>query len=234
MPKSFADFLDSMRIAMEADDITQQTQDDTRAAMGGGSMRTDDDGPEDDITRTTDIFNQNPEDLTGDNPNTDEDEPESQDTTGEDRQGEGGDQTQDEQTDETGQTDDPNLQEDTNQTAEQPKAEEDPLFAKKNPIRDNLAQLYTIVSGDIEIISTSLNNMNDLPSIKVANAVLRHLRNCKTYIYKTLTEDAPDIEYDELLRRYITLKRIYEVCVKMLEVHFKDEDRLQFKPKKKK
>lgn len=234
MPKSFADFLDSMRIAMEADDITQQTQDDTRAAMGGGSMRTDDDGPEDDITRTTDIFNQNPEDLTGDNPNTDENDPEAQDTTGEDRQGEGGDQTQDEQTDETAQTEDRNLRNDQSQTVEQSKTEEDPLFAKKNPIRDNLAQLYAIVSGDIEIISSSLNNMNDLPSIKVANAVLRHLRNCKTYIYKTLTEDAPDIEYEELLRRYITLKRIYEVCVKMLEVHFKDEERLQFKPKKKK
>ena len=31
------------------------------------------------------------------------------------------------------------------------------------------------------------------------------------YIYKTLTQNLTSIEYDELLRRYITLKRIYDI-----------------------
>lgn len=213
MPRSFADFLDSMMIALEADDITQQAQDDARSAMGGGSMRTDDNGPEEDITKTTDIFNQTPEDMVGDNENNEEN-PEDQDTTE--------DQPDENQETNEAPTDDPNLQE-TNQ----PRNEDDPSFARKNPIRDNLAQLYSIVSGDIELLTSSLNSMNDLPSIKVTNAVLRHLRNSKNYIYKTLTDDAADLDYEELLKRYITLKRVYDVCVKMLEIHFKDESRLQ-------
>lgn len=233
MSRSFADFLDSMMIAMEADDITQQAQAEVKTAIGGRNLTTDDNGPEEDLGKTTDIFNQNQTQDDDPNGNPEQDNLDGQNAdapdTGENQAQ--GDQPEEDQ--EESQSDDPNLQESPQD--EQPQTQvdnsNDPIFTKKNTVRDNLAQLYTIVCGNIDMLTTSLGNLNDLPSIKVANAVLGHLRNCKNYIYKTLTVNIAEMEYEELLKRYITLKRVYDVCLKMLEIHFKDEQRLKDKKK---
>ena len=59
MPRSFLDFLESMTIAMEADDITGETADDVRKTLGGTPSTQDapanDDEPED-LEKVDDIF----------------------------------------------------------------------------------------------------------------------------------------------------------------------------------
>lgn len=239
MARSLADFLDSMMIAMEADDITQQTQNEVRSAIGGRNLTTDDDGPVDDMTNTTDIFNQNNDDPAG-NPEQDNQEGQELNETGPENPDETEEQNPDENQGEEGgddapASDDPNLQE--NPEEQQPIGQtdnnNDPSFAKKNVVRDNMAKLYTIVSGDIENLVSSLSNINDLASIKVVNAAIGHLRNCKEYLYKTLTVGLGDMDYEELLQRYITLKRVYDVATKMLEVHFREDAKNREKPKRK-
>ena len=64
-----------------------------------------------------------------------------------------------------------------------------------------------------------------IQNVHVFNAVLNHLRNAKDYIYKTLTVNLTTLEYDELLQRYITLKRVYDICIQMLEKQFLDSKR---------
>lgn len=224
MPLSFLRFLESMTIAMEADDITTQTANEVRSALGGEEPSTrselDDRGEVEDLNKVDDIFGtETPDDGPSGNPEQDkqegaedlpqmdepnpEENPDMDDIHGEENPEEG-------MPLEESPEDAPN---------------EDLAFTKKNRIRDNLVQLYTIVSGDIEIIVNSLASINDKNTIDVINVVLNHMRNCKDYIYKTLTQNLASLEYDELLQRYITLKRVYMICIQMMEKHFKKDEK---------
>ena len=222
MANSFLDFLESMAIAMEADDITSQTANEVRTAVGGTpSTQSEADTREDeeDLEKVDDIFGtETPNDDPSGNPEQDKAEgAEDLPPTDEGNNPENPDENIEEDPN-VSDTDDTSQEEDTSPN-------EDLLFTKKNRIRDNLVQLYTIVSGDIEIIVNSLTNINDMKTIQVMNAVLNHLRNCKSYIYKTLTQNLTSLEYDELLQRYITLKRVYDICIEMMEKHFAKDDK---------
>ena len=230
MANSFLDFLESMTIAMEADDITSETANEVRSALGGTpSTQTDIDTrrDEEDLQKVDDIFGtEKPEDGPSGDPEKDKAEG-SEDIA-----------TIDDDNNESDMDTDTNLDSDTNTDLSTDNTEEtsideptdsssntDLLFTKKNAIRDNLAQLYTIINGDIEILVNSLTNINDSNTIKVLNAVLNHLRNCKDYIYKTLTVNLTSLEYDELLQRYVTLKRVYDICIEMMDRHFKKDSK---------
>lgn len=227
MANPFLKFLESMSIAMEADDITAQTANEVRSAIGGTpSADTDlqDRRDQEDLTKVDDIFGTEAPQNDGPSGNPDQDREEGAENIGE------VDETPPvEDTPETGTEEDPNMtdenlqDEESEGETEESAPNEDLLFTKKNRIRDNLVQLYTIISGDIEIIVNSLTNVNDEKTVQVINAVLNHLRNCKNYIYKTLTQNLTSLEYDELLQRYITLKRVYDICIEMMERHFKIE-----------
>ena len=221
MANSFLSFLESMTIAMEADDITVQTANEVRSAVGGTpstQLETNTREEEEDLTKVDDIFGtEAPEDGPSGNPEQDKEE-------GAEDLG-----TLDEETPEDTGEEDPNMTSEDGSSPEEEQPEDgssssdDFIFTKKNRIRDNLVQLYTIISGDIEIIVNSLTNINDLKTTQVINSVLNHLRNCKNYIYKTLTQNLASLEYDELLQRYITLKRVYDICIEMMEKHFQKE-----------
>ena len=222
MANPFLNFLEAMTIAMEADDITSQTANEVRSAIGDTpsiQMDTDNREEEEDLNKVDDIFGTAAPEEDGPSGNPEQDKEEGAEDIG----------TLDEENPEdTTVTEDPNVTGEDSQPQEEDISEdnspnEDLLFTKKNRIRDNLVQLYTIISGDIEIIVNSISNINDMQTIQVMNAVLNHLRNCKNYIYKTLTQNLTSLEYDELLQRYITLKRVYDICIQMMEKHFHKE-----------
>lgn len=217
MANSFLDFLESMTIAMEADDITGQTANEVRSAIGGAPSTTMNSNNEDeeDLEKVDDIFGlQEVNDDPSGNPEQDK--------------AEGAEELppNEENEEEDGAEGDPNVSEEEdpmNGEQKDSSVNEDLVFTKKNRVRDNLVQLYTIISGEIEIIVNSLTNVNDQQTIDVINRVINHLRNCKSYLYKTLTQNITTLEYDELLQRYITLKRVYDICIEMMEKHFKKD-----------
>ena len=223
MPLSFLKFLESMSIATEADDITAQTSNEVRSALGGEapSTQTDEENREEieDLNKVDDIFGtEAPTDGPSGDPEQDKEAgAEELPTLDEPTDGEDQSVTEEEPIEGEIPQEEEDLSDDT--------VNEDLAFTKKNRIRDNLAQLYTIVSGDIEIIVNSLSGVNDRKTIDVMNIVLNHMRNCKNYIYNTLTQNLTSLEYDELLQRYITLKRIYTICIQMMEKHFKKDEK---------
>jgi len=242
MANSFLDFLESMTIAMEADDITSQTANEVKSAIGGTpSTQTDADKREDeeDLEKVDDIFGtQKPADGPSGNPEKDKAEGAENLPTNDEEDlekvddifgsGENGGDPSTDNPEDSGNDDnmeeDPGAgEEDDNPDGGNNTDNVDLLFTQKNRVRDNLIQLYTIISGDIEILVNSLTNINDQNTINILNVVLNHLRNCKDYIYKTLTQNLTSLEYDELLQRYITLKRVYDICIEMLERHFKND-----------
>ena len=220
MANSFLEFLQSMTIAMEADDITGQAADDVRTAVGGTPSTqvedTETDRDEEDLGKVDDIFGTETPD-----------EPEEQEPQGEEENPENDTNTEEIPTEGE---EDPNLSEtDTgdgeSEMDDESSGDPDLVFTKKNRIRDNLVQLYTIIAGDIEIIVNSLTGVNDDKIINTMNIVLSHLRNCKRYIYDTLTKDLKSLDYDELLQRYITLKRVYDICIQMMQTQFNTQDK---------
>lgn len=228
MANSFLEFLESMSIATEADDITTQTANDVRSAIGGTpSTQSDADtrGDEEDLEKVDDIFGTETPDNAPSAPTADD----NMDTPAEEDDPENTEDmpSGDGETPE-GETD-PNLEGGEDPTTDDQSPNDDLVFTKKNRIRDNLVQLYTIITGDIDIVVNSLTNINDSNTIQVMNSVINHLRNCKSYIYKTLTEELMSLEYDELLQRYLTLKRVYDICIEMMEQHFKKEDKKEKK-----
>ena len=225
MTNPFLKFLDSMTIAMEADDITSQTADEVRKTLGGtpSTQPTQENEDEEDLEKVDDIFGfEEPENPPAAEPDQTE-TPEDPAQPGENPE----DAPMDDPAgspEEGGGEEDPNVTGDGETPEEMPEEDtstnEDLVFTKKNRIRDNLSQLYTIISGNIEVIVNSLTSINDDKTIHVMNMVLSHFRNCKDYIYKTLTVELSSLEYDELLQRYITLKRVYDICIEMMEEHF--------------
>lgn len=227
MHKGFADFLESMYItddisvATEADDITAQVAGDVKKTVGGTpSTRSDADtrSEDEDLEKTDDIFDLKKDDdpAADDNSGDDASDDAGTDTANDSSEDTSGDDSTDnnsENLEDSGDTDDSASTDDT--------PTDDLVFTKKNKIRDNIVQLYTIISGNIESIEASIININEAKTIEVLNMVISNLRNCKTYIYNTLTKELKTLEYDELLRRYITIKRVYDISIEMMEAHFK-------------
>ena len=221
MPNSFLAFLESMTIAMEADDITTQTASDVRTAIGGTpSTQSEPDASvreeEEDIGKVDDIFGTETPDEPELTEPTEEPAPEDE---GLEENPEGEDIPTDGEED-PNVSDDANPLEDESSVDDNSAGDPDLVFTKKYRIRDNLTQLYTIISGNIEILANSLTGINDDKIINTMNIVLSHLRNCKRYIYITLTKDLKSLDYDELLQRYITLKRVYDICIQMMQTQF--------------
>lgn len=226
MRKGFADFLESMcitgnmSVATEADDITAQVAGDVKKTVGGTpSTQSDAENrsEEENLEKTDDIFDLKKDDDPSTADTSSDDTDSGSDTDTDDTSGDtGGDDTTDDNSD--------NLEdsENTDDTTSMDESSSDDLvFTKKNKIRDNLVQLYTIISGNIESIEASIISINEASTIEVLNMVISNLRNCKTYIYNTLTKELKTLEYDELLRRYIVMKRVYDISIEMMESHFK-------------
>lgn len=224
-----AEFFKSMLIpAMEADDVTEEAQRGVRTAMNNSTTTQDDDRPEEDLSKVDGIFDNGPSGNARDNPTTPgttdnaeevpaNDQPQedqNQDQPQEDAQPE---DNQEEQTDENT---DPNVDQNGEETEQEQEPENALLFAKKNHIRDNMIQLYNIVSGDIDILTKAMDFIDHQPTIVVISAIIIHLRDAKNYIFNTLTNEIKTLDYDELLQKYITLKRVYDVCIEMLNKHF--------------
>ena len=217
MANPFLDFLESMTIAMEADDITDQIASDVRNAIGGTpsvgnepdeSIREE----EEDIGKVDDIFGtETPDEPEEDAPSQDIEETPDDNAESEEIPNEESDPVS---------PDEETPIDDETSVEDESKGDPDLVFTKKNRIRDNLTQLYTIISGNIEILVNSLTGINDDSIINTVNMVISHLRNCKRYIYNTLTKDLKTLDYDELLQRYITLKRVYDICIQMMETQF--------------
>lgn len=207
-------FLKNAQIAMEADDITIDTQRELQNQIGEtNSVDNRDERPQEDLTKTDDIFGtQTPEENDTGNENNPTEDTTDTNTQDQDNEIATDEQQTDENTDQNLNSSDDAAPEENNQNSL--------LFADKNKIKKYLVQLYKIISGNISVITSVITTIDNHETISVINSVLDNLRNCKETIFTILTEELTKLSYDELLQKYITLKRVYSISVEMLERHF--------------
>lgn len=201
-------------LALEADDITDEAQKEANKINDGQSTDNDaDDGSNDkeDLGKTDDIFGikkhkENKNSSTDDNSTNTQNDSNNEDNT------------------------DPNLDNndsDELDNSESSEPEDDESkdtsalpFYDKNKLRDNMVLLHDMLDANIKIISNLLSHINDNDSTKICEIVSRNLMYSKEVLYKILTKDMNSKSYEELLKDYLTIKRIYDINYEILYKHF--------------
>lgn len=208
-------------LALEADDITDEAQKEANKINDGQSTDNDaDDGSNDkeDLGKTDDIFGIKKH-KENKNSSTDDDSTNTQN-----------DSNNEDNTDpnlDNNDSDSENNASDELDNSESSEPEDDESkdtsalpFYDKNKLRDNMVLLHDMLDANIKIISNLLSHINDNDSTKICEIVSRNLMYSKEVLYKILTKDMNSKSYEELLKDYLTIKRIYDINYEILYKHF--------------
>lgn len=213
--------LNKMNIATEADDITGDIEKDINSvgktinSVSGGNVKTniDEGAPEGNDNGEIDT---NTDDILGTTDDNTEDEADNQENDNDNDDEMGGDDNLDD-TGEDDITDD-----ELDETMDK---EENPFeFSRKKKIHKQFLDFYNVISSNIKLISEFMPKVVDEESIKILNNVRNNLSQCKEYTYTVLTEEYTALEYPALLKKYVALNRVYDICIKILESYYEKYD----------
>lgn len=218
-------------IATEADDITKKVND----ILGGKNSPTEtvsEDQREEDLTQTDGIFDDINKDASTDNP---QDNPTNEDDDNQANEDEpsGADELSDSFNDES----DPGNEDDVDDTSDDPsmddqdgmKPEDKSIFSDKNTLKKNMIYFFNIIRYTINSLEESLGLCNNQETIRVINSVIQNLYSCKEVLYSVLTNHMEKSAYEELVTKYVTIKRIYDISCDMLEEHFNNNPKSRVK-----
>lgn len=208
------DFLiDLLSPAME-EDITGQVEEavDNTFGRGGSSIKKNPTGfdGERDMSQTDDIFGTGSKDAGGGEEKSPTDETEDESPN----------ENPDGENEEEGNEDDPG---DGTEGEEDPGVDSgsnEPKIFKKNYLRDNMVAFYNVLVNNIDLLSESIGNLNEQQSIDITNKVIDNIREIKRLLMNAISNDLSNNEYEEVLRKYITLRRVYDISIEMLDKHF--------------
>lgn len=204
-------------IALE-EDITSQVQQATGDAIGQGSAsRRNPDGFDGnrDMSQTDDIFGlQDNAGNSDDNPAGEETPTEGDDSPAEDDGGEGEELVDDEM----GEGEDEPLDGDSEDEALE--EEKTPQIYQKNKLKNNMILFHNIVSNDINLLTESITAINDASAIGTCNKALANLREVKQFLSDTINEGLAKDPYEKSLRKYVALRRVYDIVIEILNKHF--------------
>lgn len=207
------DFLNSLNkymIATEADDITGDISSQTDDIMGNTGDDAENTG---EISTDTDDILGTKSDNPDDNANMDEETP---DDNQEDPLNDPGSEDIDSLNEENP-TDDLN----TENTDEPMQQEDDPFTeSRKKKIKKQFMHLYDVIDDSVKLISTYNPNIVDTNYIHVLSSIKDNLTQCKEIIYNLAVNEFQNVEYHELLKKYVAINRIYEISTKTLEKYF--------------
>ena len=208
--------------AMEADDITSDVEKETNKALGKSSGGNNDDS---DNMKTDDIFGTSKSsDSTGDdnssNNNDVSNDDNLEDDNTDDDTSSGSDDSTDDDTGDTDNTDDG--ADDSGDGSDEDTAEDEPNeVANKKKLMENMITLYNVISNNISLLTdyASSNPLTD-ESTKTLYNISSNLNDCKTILYKEIVEGFDKKDYVLLLKSYIGVARVYDLCTEMLNKHF--------------
>lgn len=187
----------ALSIVLEADDITKQVKQEQDQLNDSTDNTPDSD---DDLNQTDDIF-----DLNDDNAETDpKDIPDDTDTKVDD---------EDNEDDDMG---DLPPEEDTADIVK----EETPEIKQKIKLRENMILFYNIISSNIKLLQEYRPSQNSKESIEILFNIISNLTDCKNILYKEITESFSTKSYPLLLKTYVSISRVYDLCQKSLELYF--------------
>lgn len=205
--KSLGYIDDLLKIAMEAEDVTQEAK--AQASSTGANETTGNNDEERDMSNTDDIFGLKDNGSSGEgdnNASSTGDDSSSDDDFG----GDFDDMGDDMSSDDFGEGDDSGGDDST--------GEDIPDASKKMVLKDNLYSIYTSTKGIIKQLSDYKFNTADDPA--PLSTIMDNLASLQNAISKILLGDFKKLEYTQALTKYISVKKTYDICTQMLYEHF--------------
>ena len=208
--------LDMLDIATEAiEDITEEVSANTDAMMGRdtgasttarGSSSNDNDGEldpgTDDILGSTDDEYDN---MSGSNDEPDNDE---ENDNPEDNMSQ--DESLDNQPDDA-----------SNDLGNEMPNNTNPVdLYRKRKIHAQYVALFETLETDISLIAEFIPRISNDATLHTLSNVNNNLTQCKEYVESILIDEFDKLEYHVLLKKYVALNRVYELCIKILEKYF--------------
>lgn len=191
------DIFKQISIVMEAEDITGQVKEDMTEL--GSDNNTDTDNR--DIGKTDNIFG-----TEGNDEGPDDDD------------GEGGDDTLPDGDSEEGSDNPENL----GSGGEGNEDDNDIEVVRKKKLRDNMILFHDILTSNIKLLSDYRPTQSTPESSKILFNVTSNLQDCKTILFREITESFQTKSYTSLLKTYVALNRVYELCQETLEKYFEN------------
>jgi len=194
---------ESLAIVLEADDITKEVKKEQK------QLNTDvtDDGSKDDMSKTNDIF-----DLENDKSDNNKDVDDTPDDTTDD-------ETDEDNLDVDG-GDDGIDGEDEDLPTDDAIPEETPELKQKLKLRENMILFYNIITSNINLLQEYRPTKNNKESTYALFNIISNLTDCKNMLYIEITESFSTKSYPLLLKTYISISRVYDLCQKSLELYF--------------
>ena len=203
----------SMDPALEAEDITNEVKSGTDSAMGRKSDGDGDEALAGASDNSDGEIDTNTDDILGTSENNDDSDNQSDDSS--EGSGENTDDTGDE---EGGDSDDSNSDDAIKDSME----ENDNSFeaVRKKKMHKQLLAFYETLNDDIKIINEYVPRASDDVTIKALTSINNNLVQCKEYTYRILTEEFKSLDYPVLLKKYVAMNRIYDLCIHALQKYF--------------
>jgi len=184
---------DEMMVALEAEDITKEAQQQT-----GKLMKNIKPNDINDITETEET-----DDVSEDIDNEEEDDTKDSDDKSLDIDN-------DEEEDESVVDEEDNMN-DENDTSE---------IINKKRLRRNMILFHNILTSNINLLSDYTPENDNIEYRDIIGKITRNLVDCKETLFSIITEELNSVKYVELLRKYIALNRVYDINIKILEKYF--------------
>lgn len=197
-------------IAMEADDITKEAESETDNVVGNDGEGENNNGEID--LNTDDILGtaNTDDDPTNDTSSSTDNESEEDDSSEQGDNNEGGES----------EGEDPSSDGNTDDIPEQAESENEFATDRKAKLRKQYLYFYDLLSDSCKLVSEFMPNVTDENTIQTLSSINKNLIQCKEEIYTIMTDEFVDTEYHELLKKYISLNHIYDLCTTTLEKFF--------------
>lgn len=213
----FMNSLNTMYIVTEADDITGDISSQTDDIMGNDEDTNTSEDPGDIDTNTDDILGTKTDgnnDTEPDNENTSDEDGQSSDSDDLNLDDDSNDQSNDS---DISNPSDPESQDDS----------QDDQFtdSRKKKIKKQFMHLYDVINNSIKLISSYTPNVVDSDYVKVSSSIKDNLSQCKEIIYDLAVDNFQNIEYHELLKKYVAINRIYELSIRSMEKYFDNKNK---------
>lgn len=217
----FMSILNSMMIAMEAEDITNEVQSETNKAIGKADENRD-------ISQTDNIFGDNKKRANSQNESEEKEENISDNSD---------DNSDDNSSDVESNEDNNDLTNDSEtsmeEIPEEDSSEPSNEIQLKQKLMDNMITMHNIIENNINLLAEFSPEISNHESSKILYNISSNLSDCKNILYKEITENFGNKSYTQLLKSYVAINRVFDLCAEMLSKHFDNIELLQRKDKKK-
>jgi len=215
--------------AMEAEDITDSVKAPADKIVSGSKSNR----PKDDLMKTNDIFGLKDNNKNAGNESDPDEKDDQHDAENEDLSDDNNNNdvngSPDDNTDDDDTSTEPDDDPDDTDTPEEDSVIPNEVEQKKK-LMDNMIMLYNIICNNIKLLA---DYVTQVPVSSEGSNVLYHitenLTDCKGILYKVISTDFATKDYITLMKSYVGINRVYDLCIEMLNKHF-DNLELQARP----